>query len=475
VTPPDDRLVSSESVRASGDDVRNRMSNDLRERLAALAEHAPSAVQDRGDLWQAGVRRRRRQRVAAVASAVAGVLVVGGLGTLQLTGPPTPMPADVHESGLHIPRTLYAPDPWTPGTAEVGPPGPLGAIAFAPRNRVAGLTGVGRGYDFFGVSAVDGSAVFLDLPRTRDADGSSLLGYGTIALSPDGRKVGYVHYEQETATSEPPRRWLGEHVIGWDVYDTVTGEVTELRVPDMPEIRGTDAFEIRFTGDSRHLLTNYSPTGSDGSRDDTLVAWDVETGEPVEAEGAGHYWLPNPGSAPAGVVWSRGRRIMTFDPQTGETAVVTTPHDVMEASYGPDGRALAYVGHRPSKPNQPVPWHLYAGRSVGEVRRLDLDFRGIGQVLGWRSEREVVVSNHRRALRFVDVRTGESDSVALGKRGNVMWELYAADLWHNPLDDRGEPVDVPDPRWWMRPPVWAGAVVGGILALLVVRRRRAGA
>jgi hypothetical protein len=464
-------------VRTSDDDQGETMSSDLRERLADLAESAPSSVQDRGYLWQAGSRRRRkRQRIAAVASTVAAVLVVGGVGTLQPAEPPTPLPTDAPASQLHLPRTLHAPDPWTPGTDEVGPPGPLAAVSVAPRHEAEGLTGSRQVSSPFGVSAVDGSAVFLDLPGTRDPDGSSQLGFGALTLSPDGRKVGFVHYAEDASATDGPQSWRGGRPVGWDVYDTVTGEVTELRVPGMREIRGTDAFEIRFTGDSRHLLTNYSPTGSDGSRDDAFVAWNVETGEPVEAEGTGHYWLPNPGSGPEGVVWARGRRIMTFDPESEETTAVTTPHDVMEASYGPDGRALAYVGHRPSKPNEPAPWHLYAGRSTGEIRRVDLDSRGVGQLLGWRSEHEVVVSNHRRALWFVDVRTGEHETASLGWRQRLMMTpTYASDLWRNPLVE-GLESSAEDPRWWLRPPAWgAGALAGVVVSLLVVRRRRVGA
>jgi hypothetical protein len=475
-TPPNDRLDSSLSVRSSGDDLGDEMSSDLRERLTELADQAPSAVRERADLWQAGVRRRRRQRAAAVASVVATVLMVGGLGTHQLAGLPAPMPADAPESELHLPRSVHAPHPWTRGTDDTGPPGRLAAVSMATRHEADGLIGARQVLTPFGVSAVDGSSVFLDLPRTRDVDGSSQLGWGALTLSPDGRKVGYVHFEEETVTTEPGHSWLGGPVAGWDVYDTVTGEVTELRVPGMREIRGMDAFEIRFTGDSRHLLTNYSPTGSDGSRDDALVAWDVETGEPVEVEGTGHHWLPNPGSGPEGVVWARGRRILTFDPQTGETTAVSTPHDVVEASYGPDGRALAYVGHRPSNPNESVPWHLYAGTSAGQVRRVDLDFRGAAQLLGWRNEHEVVVGDFQRALRVVDVRTGEQESARLGRSTRLaMAPAYASDLWRNPLVD-GVRSSADDPRWWLRPPAWtAGIVLGTLLALLVVRRRRAGA
>src|SRR5512145_744614 len=309
------------------------MSSDLRDRLVDLAEEAPAAVAAGRDLWQTGVRRHRRRRVAAVATTTAVLLVVGVLGSLRPPETPSPDPAEAPPSELHLPRTVYAPSPWAESTRDAGPPGPLAVVALASRNRPDGLTGTWQATEPYGVSALDGSAVFLDLPGGRTEEGYQ-LGYGTMALSPNGRKVGFTHFAQDPGAAFP-------HVIGWDGYDTVSGEITELRVPGMPEIRGIDASEMRFTGDSRYLLTNYSPTGSDGSRQDALVAWDVETGERVVVEGTGHYWLPEPGSAPEGVVWSRDRRIFTFHPGTGQTEVATMPNEVVTASFGPDGRALA--------------------------------------------------------------------------------------------------------------------------------------
>ena len=56
------------------------------------------------------------------------------------------------------------------------------------------------------------------------------------------------------------------------------------------------------SGDSRYLETNYSLTGSNRSRQDSLVVWDVDTGASQVAEPAGHYWRPVHGSAPSGIV-----------------------------------------------------------------------------------------------------------------------------------------------------------------------------
>jgi hypothetical protein len=443
------------------------MRTDLHDHLVHLAQEAPTSVEPGRDLWRRGVRRHRRRRAATVVASAAAIvaLAFAGAGSFEWMRPERPLPADTPPSELHLPRTVHAPSPWAQGTREQGPPGPLAVLSSAPRNTIDGLTGVRRSTGVFGVSAADGTGVFLDLPGYRGDEGTR-LGPGAIALSPDGHKVGYIRYDDSA-----PRD--GAAVHGWDVYDTVTGDVTRLRVPDMEEIHGMDAFEIRFSGDSRYLLTNYSPTGSDGARDDTLVAWDVSAGEPTVVEGTGHYWLPEPGSAPEGVVWSRDRRIFRFDATTGENDVVTLPREVVTASFGPDGRTLAYVGHRPTDAGQAVPWHLFGGRTAQVADRIPLGMRP-SQILGWRSEHEVVVSNHRRTAWFVDVRTGEYDEVELGwdQKLAIAPPLYAADLWRNPLIEGVEPPAVPDPRWWLRPWVWGSGLMVLVAGFLFAGRRR---
>ncbi len=469
-------MWSCETIRC---DTGETMTNDLRDRLADLAEDAPTTVGTGRDLWRRGVRRRRGRAAAGVGVAAAVVALVGvGLPDVRA---PEPAPADTPFCDLHLPRTVLAPDPWTEGTAEAGPPGPLAAVGYAQRNLPAGAFDVRQVQALFGVSAVDGSTVFLDLPDSTDGNGSTRLGYGVSTLSPDGTKLGYVHYED--AAGEPDELsqdpFLDEaeqqRVVGWTVYDTLSGEVTELRVPGMEQIRGMDVFEIEFSGDSQYLLTNFSLTGSHGSRDDSFVAWDVDTAEPHVVEGTGHYWLPEPAPAPTGVAWSRGRQILHVDPRTGERSTLTAPRDVVTASFAPDGTAVAYVGRRPAPPSKATPERLYAGRSLAEARRLRLDVAA-DELLGWRDARRVVVQQlPDRTVRVVDIVTGKVEDAGkdVGTEGDVMWLQYAADLWRNPLVE-GVESSATDPRPWM----WAwlqvvGALVTAGAGLLWWRRRRA--
>ncbi|WP_134765883.1 hypothetical protein [Nocardioides sp. 1609] len=419
----------------------------LADRLRDLAEDAPSHL-DGAPLWDAGRRHDRQRRVRALAAVAAVVVAVLGVGaTVAWPGrDASPEPAAAAFSDLHLPRMIHAPDGWTEGTDEAGPPGVLAAVSMSTRIERDGLLGSRRSSSVFGVSAVDGSTRFLDL-RGASAD---MLGNGTVVLSPDGTKVGYVRYR-------------GEEVVGWAVYDTVTGSTRFLDDPEQAVIRGTDAFEIIFSGDSRYLLTNYSPSGSDRAKDDELVVWDVETGEATSAESQGHYWLPSPGSGPSGVVWSRGQRVLRFDPESGESSSERLPHDVVHASYGPSGE-LAYVawGERSRDP-----WRLVAGG-----RDVDVGFEP-RTVIGWRDAGHVVVGNLRGRVAVVDVETGEARADRLRTDTQTMTPVYATDLWANDLVPGTRPPPADDPR---RTTVVAGVASATVLVLagasILWRRRR---
>ncbi|HSV37449.1 MAG TPA: hypothetical protein VLI04_01700, partial [Nocardioidaceae bacterium] len=114
----------------------------LQDRLSALADAAPTELPD--GLWERGLRYRRRRRIPTITVVVLAVLLAAAATLLAIgrTGA-APEPAetkDVPFEALHLPRTFYQPSPWAAGTTE--PPGPLAAIASAPRLKRTGPFGV---------------------------------------------------------------------------------------------------------------------------------------------------------------------------------------------------------------------------------------------------------------------------------------------------------------------------------------------
>lgn len=426
------------------------MTPTLHDRLVDLAEDAPPGA-PAPDLWESGVRRQRRRRNVAIAGAALAVVLVAAVGT-RLHPDPRPEPADVPFGELHVPRVAYPPSPWADGTDDVGAPGPLAFVSMAERYQVEGVRGTSTAFRPFGVSAVDGSAVFLDLHGARLA----ALGSYALALSPDGMKVGYTRYGK------------GARAPGWAVYDTVTGETTVLGDPEQDPITRADTTDLSFSGDSRYLETVYSPTGSMESRTASLILWDVRTGEQVEAEPAGHYWLPNLGRGPSGTIWSRKSTTFTFRPGSGATTSVRTPFDVVEAGVAPDGRGRAFIAFGA---NDRANWRLFVGTGVDDLTPVPLDIDA-DDLLGWRDPDHVVVRQLPTGEAVeVDIATGRTTSLALDVTGRQMTlPSYAADLWANPLVDGERPPHVHDPRL----PAWVAAGVGVVAALggLVLWRRR---
>src|SRR5690349_5241429 len=146
----------------------------LTDDLERLAGTAPAGAAP-PDLWHRGVRRARRRRAAAgLAGAVAVVAVVA----VSTAGPDllrTDDPPAGRVDQRHLPSRVYPPDRDAPGTAEDGPIGPVAALGAALRAGPAehpgamddppqeGITFTEH-WQLFGVSAIDGTTRWIDLP-----------------------------------------------------------------------------------------------------------------------------------------------------------------------------------------------------------------------------------------------------------------------------------------------------------------------
>lgn len=367
-----------------------------------------------------------------------------------------------------LPTVVNAPGSWSD---DEGTRGPVAAVGIAARNRPRGVFDAVRSYEFFTVSATDGLGSWL---QPRDSLPAAVGETSALALSPDGRWIAWTNDVPAQPAAAPPfgspfeldgggGRWEG-WLDGWSVMDTGTGDVRELVDPDFSRVRDVMS-ELVFSADSRYLVTSYAPPRREGAhrtRGHQLVAWDVEEGTHVVLEEPGEHPLPHIGSAPSGVVWSRGQEVFRADPATGERVTVTLPRPVTVASWGPEGSfAFADGGSA-----------LHVGRSVEEAIEREVDLPGDGpdpRRLSWQDPTHVVVDRWRPWVDRVDLQSRTAERVELEGYGEILNapELATA-LWQQPLREPLDPVGTADPRAPWR---WGVLVVVLLLGLAYVVRR----
>lgn len=440
---------------------------DLRTGLRELADDAPHGTLRPDDLWRSGVRRQRRRRAGTAGALVSVVVLVVGLGALVQRTPPDPAPVDVPFEELGIPRTIHPPDPWSEGTRQTGPPGPLAAVAWDQRNRPVGFGGVTGDLQLFGVPAVDGAARFIDFPEQA---GTSTGGVDQVALSPDGYRVAVARVREGGPDAGK--------VLGWDVYDADENTTTPLRAPRLRDAALSQQL-LGFSGDSAHLLTSVTTRDDDQGRKRSLVVWDAEWGQ-HEVVRTDTYPEAGVGSHPTGFAWTDGRnRVTTLDPATGETATVRIGRAALgDVAFADDGQSFAYLSYRTDPPTLLVDRPAASGREVPVGRLV------VNEILGWREPRELVVlaSTVRSRGRGVpvvtdtrtvvlDLETGPVETLDLRSGDADTEPLYATDLFANPLTQAEPPEELRDPRWWLW--FWPFNLLAALVAVgLLVRAAR---
>lgn len=447
------------------------MTTDLRDELHALAQRRPAAVPP-PDLWQRGVRRRRRVRTVAAGVVVAAV-TLGVLGTsvgweALRTSPPEPSGA---LSEAAIPDRLETPSPWLDGTAEE-PPGPLAVVAGAER-RTGWRGAVVNGW--VGVSARTGEYRFLDLPSAVDVGAEDFFSSeADPALSPDGRAVAYwlVHPENP--------EWVG----GWAVYDTVSGEVVRHRVPSR---LGIAPDTLEWAGRDHVLVEHGVVTQREGSSmgwtGRPTVLWSPRTGETTEVPEVGPLAVDSVWPTGSGFATVQGRRLVLREPSAGRADLelkVRTGGDHRGGTVGPDATTVAFLPHESDLSTRrllvgEVPPDPEDGASV-ETQPLPVGVK-LYELVGWRDPEHVLVRGALRTQegRFsgiyaVDVRTGSTELLVSETR--ISWigaPDYADELWSRATVARPGPDRAYDPRWV----AGAGVLLAGSLALLLGWRRRA--
>lgn len=443
------------------------MNTDLGRRLHDLAVDAPPSLPAQG-LWDRGVRRHRTRRAAGIVGTFVVVAAIIGGFSLQtaddVRGDGAPPVVSSVEAG-HLPRTIHEPSAWSKGTNDAGELGALSVLGASERKRPKGLAGMVAYEGMYGVSAVDGTVRFLDLPTSSNPDMPGMVSL-SASLSPDGRKVAFPRYDWTAGAIN------GRTLIGWTVYDAVTGRIVELADPAVPKMNDK-VIQPAFSSDSRYLLTAYGPEGRYDNVSDSFVAWDVATGARFVVEAPGRYWEPSVGSGPKGIVWSRADKTYAFDPDTGTTTFIRTVNGAASASYAPSGTGFAYVGGKLDPQGINAPWQLYAGPSPDRLQHV----RGLSDVqgiLGWRDPDHVVVALTDRHYAVVDVSDRTLVRGAFDGSVNLSTPMLASDLWANDLVDGVQPPHASDPRTPGRLAVLAGFLVAGAVFALYRWRRRHG-
>lgn len=444
----------------------------LRDRLAELAEEAPYPP-DAPDLWDRGRRygRRRRAGVAVVALAVV-VTIASGVLSLAPWQEASVQPAST-ESGLRLPDRVYRPSPWTPGTGDTGPVGPLVAVVETER---ASWTGYGSG--LAGVTP-DGEYVFLDLDdQTGDA----------VGLSADGRWLAYWYTDPDRP--ELSADGSGEPAAaGVAVLDTVTGET--LREPLGGEW-GVSTSILTWAGSvlwvpgwQNDEPERYSDGGVGSSSNlRRAVAWDLATGAQVD-QTSKTLLAMLPGTSASGdrLVVSRGGRVHLVGPDGRRERVArVTGQQEGTAAVDPTDSWIADIGDKdPLGDGNDDAGPIRVGRLPadpdGRLTLTTLDGPEVNELVGWRTGHEVVarrVVSGATVYEAVDVETGSRSTLLTLDPGlGSSQAQFAADALAAPILDAPEPPSRHDPRVVLAAGLGVAAVLGALGLLLWRRRVRA--
>jgi hypothetical protein len=448
------------------------MTTDLHDRLADLAGVAPTPHVSAADLWARGGRyRRRRRAVSAVVAAACVVLVALSVGTaIRAAAPVEVQPADT-DGRTVLPHRFFSPSPWLPGTAGTGPVGPLIAVIPAERK-----TWTETEDGIVGVSAITQQYAFLDLP-------DALAGLG-VALSPDGRRVGY--WLTGPVEGHPNTMQLGGSAVGYAVFDTVTGEV--LWRERFETAHGLAPDEMVWADDNTLVLEFGHWAGGDGDDidsgtvlDSQLRAYDL--GGPRSRVLTVNDWTWSVvGSNGAGVVVldaADGSFVLLDPARPGDARVRGTDLQITHVPVpSPDGRRVAAIwgGADPgeiSNMDRPVVVGAVTDQKVVDLHKVP-DYLGTSQVESWLDDRHVLLTETRAGRDYqpwlvsVDVVTGQTESY-----GPAVPDLQLAlDLTDSRVVDAAAPPHPTDPRILWGLALGGIVLVIGLLRWFVLWRRR---
>jgi hypothetical protein len=453
------------------------MTQDLHDRLADLAESAPSAT-SYAELWERG-RSYGRRRTAARLGTLCCLVLLCAAATLTW---PVVAPRDVSPATggqAHLPDRFFAPSPWLDGTDDAGPIGPLIALLQSPRKSwsITSPLSATPTNGVVGVSATTGDYRFLDLPdRTTQGEASTEL-----ALSPDGRHVAY--WITGATAAQPNTRRASDTVAGYAVYDTVNGDVIAREV--FPTEHGLATGSMAWVdADTLEVAFSQYQTGweaEDPGFATGSTAW-LRDLDDSASRTAPPVWAELDGSTDLGLVMLRSGAdsFVLMDPeQPGSRRKITMSEPTRDGwLLRPDGRVVVGVSSGPDPDNvTSLPKPLVVGPlGAGDQVRLHEvpDFRFNGQIEGWRDDTHVLVRRDATGtpgdqpwLMSVDIRTGAAEKLAA--LAGVQPAL-AVGLMDAPVVEATAPPTPMDPR--LRLGLSLAAALTGLAGLVALNRWR---
>ncbi len=431
------------------------MTVKLEEQLQRIAESAQTSEEGVDELWRRGRLLRHRRQFTSTALAVA-IFIAGSVTAVGFWQSSNGRPDVADSSRVFLPDRLYVPGKWLQGTKDAGPLGPLSVVMNAERGQILSRAR----YAVVGVAARTGEYRFLDLP-----DMNELFVGKPKALSPDGRYLAYW---------VPDKRYAdrSDVAVGFNVYDTTTGEVRRFLEPGQ---WGLATGDFSWTGTRLWVEYGVIDKLRDNGYSSKLARGSVDVSvQSADFEASSTQNLP--ATSPVTDIWIQGNgKLRKGDPDAQQPrATYPLSQQLDSLAIGPSGQYLAGLEANMD------PGRVLVGAVPTSADLIEMAVAPAApeayEILGWRDEETVLLLAQDpflpQAYGLMAFNVNTEETATLTRLSyNVQTPIVAQDA----LVASVQPTREPD--WPLNPRINYGALTLMVLAALVAGllgwRRRA--